>query len=279
MSEPNRPSSLNPLNPNRLFATVPEQTIRRDRPTHQQIHLDTGSIKILSWNVARTNHRQSWAEDYQIILEQHQPDLIFLQEVRLDVASEEISALSHMGWHFAPNFLNAVNRSYSGLLTAAHTNPKSSHTLLTEHVEPVANTPKVALFTTYDLPQSSETLLTANIHAINFVRLGKFQAQLQAIAARLLQHTGPILFSGDFNTWNRARWHSLQATTNALSLKSVIFPPASQKHLKRFLLSPPLDHIFYRGFSQEPFSATVIDTLNSSDHNPLLVELTRKFDW
>lgn len=61
--------------------------------------------------------------------------------------------------------------------------------------------------------------------------------------------------------------------TAKLGLTPVSFPLFEAQKIKRFLLSPPLDYIFYRGFKQNTASAMVIDTLSSSDHNPLLVEL------
>lgn len=61
--------------------------------------------------------------------------------------------------------------------------------------------------------------------------------------------------------------------TAKLELKPVSFPLVEAKKIKRFLLSPPLDYIFYRGFKQKTVNARVIDNISSSDHNPLLVEL------
>ncbi len=61
-----------------------------------------------------------------------------------------------------------------------------------------------------------------------------------------------------------------------LGLTAVSFTPRETKKIKRFLLSPPLDYIFYRGFKQKPLSSKVIDNISSSDHNPLLVEFGRQ---
>ena len=61
--------------------------------------------------------------------------------------------------------------------------------------------------------------------------------------------------------------------TSKLGLTPVAFPAIEALKIKRFLLSPPLDYIFYRGLRQKTASAKVIDNISSSDHNPLLVEL------
>ena len=148
-----------------------------------------------------------------------------------------------------------------------------SQAKITKHQEPVTRTPKVSLFVEYSLSNSRETLLAVNAHLINFVETSKFQAQLQQIEAIISQHQGAVIFSGDFNTWNRSRWLLLLQMTAKLGLTPVDFPSVEAQKIKRFLLSPPLDYIFYRGLRQKTASAKVIDHLSSSDHNPLLVEL------
>jgi endonuclease/exonuclease/phosphatase (EEP) superfamily protein YafD len=147
--------------------------------------------------------------------------------------------------------------------------------LITKYYEPVTNTPKVSLFAEYFLSDSLGSLLAVNTHLINFVELSKFKAQLQEIESILSGHQGAIIFSGDFNTWNRSRWLLLSQMATRLNLTSVSFSPWDTRKIKNFLLSPPLDYIFYRGFNQKPFSAKVIDNISSSDHNPLLVEFGR----
>ena len=64
----------------------------------------------------------------------------------------------------------------------------------------------------------------------------------------------------------------LSQMANRLGLKAVSFGQEDTKKIKNFLLSPPLDYIFYRGLYQKPLSAKVLDQFSSSDHNPLLVE-------
>ena len=104
---------------------------------------------------------------------------------------------------------------------------------------------------------------------LNFAK----SCQLHEIEAIIAQHQGAVIFSGDFNTWTRSRALLLLQMTAKLGLTPVTFPLLEALKIKRFLLSPPLDYIFYRGFKQKTASAMVIDKISSSDHNPLLVEL------
>ncbi|MEO0884784.1 MAG: endonuclease/exonuclease/phosphatase family protein [Cyanobacteria bacterium J06648_10] len=145
--------------------------------------------------------------------------------------------------------------------------------LHTKHSEPIANTPKVAIFSEFEIADRANSLMVVSVHAINFVPLAQFEAQMRAIATTLSQHQGGIVLAGDFNTWSQGRLRSLLQITEGLDLRPVTFPSKDRQHLKRFLLSPPLDHLFYRGLGHIPRSARVIDTPSSSDHNPLFVAL------
>ena len=254
------------------FEQVQEITIEKNHPNPSTS--TRSSLKVLSWNIAKNNHHQGWRKDFLAIVERYQPDKIFLQEVRLCSKVREIPELREMGWSFAPNFVDRFDHSYSGILIATKAKLLNSKALITEHCEPITNTPKVSLFAEYSLSAQSENLLAVNTHLINFVELRKFKAQLQEVESILSKHKGSIIFSGDFNTWNRSRWLLLLKMANRLKLTPVSFNPWDSKKIKSFLLSPPLDYIFYRGFNQKPLTARVLHHVSSSDHNPLLVELS-----
>ena len=264
-------SYLKQLSPTHRFGKVAETTIEKIHPLPSALNRD--SIKVLSWNIAKNNYDRSWRADFLAIIEQHQPDKIFLQEVRLCAIEKQIPELASMGWSFAPNLIDTINNTYSGVLTATKADRLSSKAKITKHQEPVTRTPKVSLFVEYAFGDRQETLLAVNTHLINFVELSKFQAQLQEIEAIISQHQGAVIFSGDFNTWSPSRWLLLLQMTAKLGLTPVAFPAIEALKIKRFLLSPPLDYIFYRGLRQKTASAKVIDNISSSDHNPLLVEL------
>jgi endonuclease/exonuclease/phosphatase (EEP) superfamily protein YafD len=272
-------SYLKQLSPIYRFGKVSETTIEKIRPLPSS--LNRNSIKVLSWNIAKNNHvakpyRQAyryWSQDFLAIIDRYQPDKIFLQEVRLCAIKKQIPELASMGWSFAPNLIDTLDNTYSGVLTATKADLIQSKAKITKHLEPLTGTPKVSLFVEYSLGKDRETLLAVNAHLINFVDTKKFQAQLEEIEAIIFQHQGAVIFSGDFNTWNRSRWLLLLQMTSKLGLTPVYFSPMEALKIKRFLMSPPLDYIFYRGLRQKTASAKVIDKISSSDHNPLLVEL------
>jgi endonuclease/exonuclease/phosphatase (EEP) superfamily protein YafD len=148
--------------------------------------------------------------------------------------------------------------------------PSLAKLLTTQGREPLTATPKIALLTYYAWPNEHQILLVTNIHAINFVTLKIFEMQLNQLEAILIQHPGPLILAGDFNTWHQQRLNLLHAMKTRLQLKSVFFK--NKQAIKRVLLSPPLDHIFYRGLCQK--QAEVLAHIVSSDHAPLWVEFT-----
>lgn len=252
------------------FSPVSASTI--DSPHHNPTNLSAKSIRVLSWNINKNNHRTDWIADFKTIVEQHKPDKIFLQEVQLCAESEDLPVFAQMGWSFAPNFIDKLKNRYSGVLIATKDNHLNAKAVITEHSEPITKTPKVSLFAEYSLESSQENLLAINTHLINFVDSSKFQSQLSEIEAVISQHSGKIILSGDFNTWNSVRWTMLSQMASRLGLRAVSFSSEDTDKIKSFLLSPPLDYIFYRGLYQKPLSAKVIDNFSSSDHNPLFVE-------
>jgi endonuclease/exonuclease/phosphatase (EEP) superfamily protein YafD len=262
---------LLPLTPSHRFRRVREMVIH-SHLQHPRL-LSHRSIKVLSWNIAKRNQQLQWQHDFQSLLTLQQPDLVFLQEVKLCANTQQMPSLESLNWQFVPNFIDGYTLTYAGILTAAKAMHLETQPLLSQDCEPITNTPKVSLLSRYALPGSSTCLLAVNTHIINFVELKAFRAQLQTLAAAITAHRGPVILSGDFNTWSQSRWQILSEITRQLQLKPVGFHPEDRLKIKRFLLSPPLDHIFYRDLTPQPISAKVLDHISSSDHKPICVEL------
>lgn len=264
--------SFNYLLPPKRFIRLEETIIHRSHP--HSVLLDGRTIRVLNWNIAKNNHDHTWLADFSVILNTYQPDLIFFQEVRMCTRAKHLTELTEMGWSFAPNFMDAYHNIYAGVLTAAKASCLTRKAVVTQHYEPVTQTPKVSLINEYRLSNSEQTLMTVNSHLINFVDLIKFRAQLFELERVISKHTGPVIFSGDFNTWTRSRWLLLSKMTHRLGLTQAQFPQNESQNIKRFLLSPPLDHIFYRGLHQNFFHARVLNQVDSSDHKPMIVEFS-----
>lgn len=232
---------------------------------------------LLNWNIAKQNHNALWQQEFLAILRQYHPQLCFLQEARLSSGissasgpSSTLGPKSTLGWYFTPNLAHHRQNYTAGVLTASAVSALHVSALHSQPYEPFLRTPKVALVTQYPIAQQTQTVLTVNVHGLNFVRSHKFQTQLHQIEQAIAHHQGPLILAGDFNTWRPKRMKLLQSVVQRLHLTPVQFAPSDQSKLKRFLYSDPLDHIFYRGLALQPEASQVLSEMESSDHAPMI---------
>lgn len=219
--------------------------------------LDSGRIRLVSWNVEKGLHA-NWRQDFSEIADGR--DLVLIQEAiwRPD------GAFGRHHWAFAPGYRS--RKHLSGVMTYSNSEPLAHCNFISW--EPWLGTPKATNITEYGLTGTDQTVLVVNIHAINFtIGLVAFVEQLERIRPVLAAHSGPIILSGDFNTWRRKRTEILDALADDFNLTSVEF---DDDHRKMFF-GQPLDHIYVRGLR---VGASDTRQLSTSDHNPLLVEFS-----
>ena len=237
---------------------------------YSQKELISHHISLLNWNIQKKNRDHIWRTEFKQLIEAYVPELILLQECQFQKGLENILHFEQYGFIFAPNFLDIFNNRHSGVLTASLANHQCVTVIQSHALEPLIKVPKIFLSTTYAIDNETKELLVLNIHAINFVGFWKFISQVQQLEYSILSHDGPVILSGDFNTWNRKRTHILDKILTKSGLKKVQFPDKYKKNIKKFLFYHPLDHIYYRGLEIET-PAEALKT-KSSDHNPLLVK-------
>lgn len=213
-------------------------------------------IRVLVWNVHKGSN-DDWVGDFRAI--SSESDLVLLQEAHL--REEFASGLTDLPrW----DMVGAWDHDGvpTGVLTASNAAPLKVHAL--EQREPWLRTDKSALVTEYRLAGSDLTLLVANVHAINFTaKTRAFREQLIAVAELVNEHEGPVIFSGDLNTWRAGRRAIVDDIVASLGLIEVAFV-GPRKTFGRF----PLDHVFYRDLD---VLAADVPAVGSSDHNPLVV--------
>ena len=167
-------------------------------------------------------------------------------------------------WAFAPGY--RTDKFLSGVMTYSSSKPLIQCNLTSW--EPWLGTPKATNITEYGLTQTDQTVLVVNIHSINFtLGVADFRKQIEQIRPVLAMHPGPIILSGDFNTWRKKRADIVESFASEFSLKAVAF----EKDYRKVFLGQPLDHIYVRGLQ---IGASEIQQLESSDHNPMLVEFS-----
>jgi endonuclease/exonuclease/phosphatase (EEP) superfamily protein YafD len=213
-------------------------------------------IRILVWNVQKGNS-DNWVGDFRSM--SSDSDLVLLQEAHL--REEFASGLVGLPrWDMVDAWRYAGVPT--GVLTASNVAPLNVRAL--EQREPWLRTDKSALLTEYRLGRSDLTLLVANVHAINFTANTRaFREQLIAVAKLVSEHQGPVIFSGDLNTWRAGRRAIVDDIVASLGLSEVVFD-GPRKTFGGF----PLDHVFYRDLD---VLAADVPVIGSSDHNPLVV--------
>jgi endonuclease/exonuclease/phosphatase (EEP) superfamily protein YafD len=231
-------------------------------------------ITVVSWNV----HKGSDArveDDLEALISQQRPDLVFLQEAKVDLGDA-----TRMTGHFANSWRYPwLEGTLTGVMTLSQVDPVRSEAIQTRWREFFVTTPKTALATEY-LLLNGEILLALNVHCLNFERWGtlKLRSQLEGLKAMLAKHNGPIILAGDFNTWNHKRLNFVTAMARELNLTEVRDYGGTPKTGDRqsmvlnWLLGIekdlPLDRVYYRGLAK--LSSTVLP-YTSSDHRALQV--------
>ncbi len=234
-----------------------QQLIGSDRVAGGE--LDSESIRLVNWNIQKGGDPE-WTTDLAKF--EGEPDLIILQEVPLKSDAWDFTG-SDQHHSFSPGY--RTQRSLTGVMTVSTVKPLTQCNFV--NVEPWVRSPKATLITEYGLTDTDETLLVVNIHAVNFTfGTHDFHAQFQQAVSVLNNHAGPILMSGDFNTWHWRRTNVLEEMTNSLDLEMLDY---DEDHRKRFL-GQALDHIYIRGL--EVLESTTLQA-DSSDHNPMSVHL------
>jgi endonuclease/exonuclease/phosphatase (EEP) superfamily protein YafD len=229
-------------------------------PPPNPMPVDVGDeFKIVSWNIAK-GRTEGWLDDLRSLAQGAQ--LVMLQEAVFTDAMRQPHA-EPIYWSFSPGYQTPAYRS--GVMTLSRVEPTMICSLSSR--EPWLRSPKTTSITQFRYHADREPVLVVNMHAINFtLGVHAYTQQLETIGTVLADHAGPIIFSGDLNTWNAARARALEAMTAELGLVAVTFEP--DHRTRRF--GRALDYVFVRGLEVRDSRTVEVDT---SDHNPLIMTL------
>lgn len=243
---------------------------------YEQPVLDSQSIRLLVWNIHKEGNLESLQREFAQLWDTQKPNLILLQEVRLDKASTALfNGQKHYGWELSANIYQPKLTAYSGVFTAATAAPLDSRALLSEAREPLLGSAKPKLLSRFPLSNSDLTLLVLNIHAINFqLGIKTIEAQLALFKQRVQEHQGPVIVAGDFNSWSKKRLALIEQAAADMQLVQIDFGPQAAYLATTF--GHPLDHIFYSNQYLDLIesSVDVFELLSSSDHRALYAEFT-----
>ena len=221
--------------------------------------LESNGFSLLSWNMQK-GMREGWEEDFLRL--SYNKDLLIIQEGYLTDVMRSLLQESHHHWDLALAFEYRDNKT--GVLTASKVEPSFLCTFWNK--EPLIRIPKTILITRYPLSDGNQVVMVANVHLINYtLTTSHFRAQLKQLAKILSKHKGPLIVSGDFNTWNDERMAVVDTIVSSLYLKAVTF----SENYRATVFGHNVDHIYYRGL--EIIKALSVK-ITTSDHNPLIVK-------
>jgi len=234
------------------------------------------SIAVVNWNAQKGKHPE-FAKDLKLLLEQEEPDIVFLQEAKADLFEPD-----RMGGYFAEAWSYPWPGGKTvGVMTLSRVPPVRIEPVPTKYREFGVTAPKVSLVTEYPLI-TGENLLAVNVHLLNFERwsVKKISHQLEDLKSIMANHSGPIIMAGDFNTWNQKRLQLVKKITGDLELNEVTDFPQGRttggtgsefwNEVLGVENDLALDRVFFFGF--KPTSAQVLN-YSTSDHRAILVKL------
>ncbi len=229
-------------------------------PDQSAASLDPAAIRLLNWNIQK-GKQLGWQTDLSALTADSQ--LVLMQEAALDpemISAERLASY----WSFAPGYRE--DDTLTGVLTLSSIEPLT-HCNLTAW-EPWLRSPKATDITEYALTGTSKTLVVVNLHAVNFtLGVKPYRRQLDRIVTALRDHDGPLIVSGDFNSWRLGRERAVQSLVDELQLIALEYGDDQRVQI----FGRPIDHIFVRGLQTVTASAVAVD---SSDHNPISVMLS-----
>ncbi|MFN9115568.1 MAG: endonuclease/exonuclease/phosphatase family protein [Bacteroidota bacterium] len=237
-----------------------------------RLSLPATELKILVWNIHRGDD-DLFSYDYQKLT--RDKDLVLLQEANLDSDLARTLKLPKLQLVHAESFTSPLSSTKMGVATLSKAAPVTNVGLKSPVTELKTTTPKVSLIQTFRLSGTRQTLLVANVHAINFVPNVDFVKHIAQISKAIAFHRGPMIVAGDFNTWNVDRLIYLDKILSVIKLKRVDFPAGRTRfpsigYILGTLTGGELDHVYVRGL--KVIDSHVEVTVTTSDHKPL--ELT-----
>lgn len=218
---------------------------------------DSDHLVLLNWNAHKLADKKFITDLAQLSAD---ADIVTIQESMHSTRYEELF-LANFDFNFSFNmsFCNKEKQA-TGVMNMARFNIEANQTLVSPDTEPILHTPKVSGYSAIQVPNIG-TVHVINIHALNFNLGSKFERHVDSVGAFIKNLQGPVIWTGDFNTWSSGRQKHLDKLAKTLGLTHVKLAN-DKRNLK-------LDHVYVRGL--EVVSAELLNGFKSSDHLPVKV--------
>lgn len=249
------------------FKVLPEEQSLRSFGSAYSRELKAESLRALIWNIKKSS-MLAWHGEFRKFSSGR--DLILVQEGYANPYFKTILAtFFNYRWDMGVSFLyRRDNNTATGTLIGSTAEATETMVLHSPDNEPVVETPKALTVAKYPVKGKADELLVISVHGINFQTTTAFKRHMDRAFDVIKDHVGPILFGGDFNTWNNSRTNYLYRLCKKYNLHMVKF---KNGHHRLKFNGYFLDHTFVRGI--EIKEALVIGDSKGSDHKPLLIEM------
>jgi len=253
----------------RYFRLVPEEQAHVYQGNTQRPHFKPESIKAFIWNIKKTQ-MMNWKQEFETFGKNQ--DLILLQEAYQNkLFNTTASTFKDYRWDMGISMYYVQdNDAATGTMIGSKVSPQEVVVKHSPDGEAVVHTPKAMTFAKYPIEGRADELLVISVHGINITKYGPFKRHMDQAAEQIENHSGPILFAGDFNTRTKARTAYLMKMIEKYGFKTVEFKNGHQRMRWKFT-NNYLDHGFVRGLKVN--SAYVAGEATGSDHKPMFIEM------
>lgn len=224
--------------------------------------LNSENLTLINWNAHKLGDKKFLPDLLKLSAD---ADIITIQE-SMHSDDYQTAFESNFAFNFSFNMSFCdKNKQATGVMNMARYNIEANKTLVSPDKEPITNTPKVSGYSAVQVPNLGLVHII-NIHALNFNLGSKFERHVDSVGEFIKTLEGPVIWTGDFNTWNSTRKKHLDRLAKTLGLTQVNLAN-DKRNLK-------LDHVYVRGL--EVISAELLNGYKSSDHLPIKVIFKKK---
>ena len=216
------------------------------------------------WNVFKGAAGPAFFWDYHCLAQLS--DLMILQEALVDRQTITNYILKSFELLHSASYKRRDGMR-DGLITASRCPMVNDpQRILSKFSEPVVNTVKSALVSFYPIENRAIPLMVINLHSTLFRSAPKATQEMEHIFQHLPEHTGPVLFGGDFNTVTPKFFNQVVEVLHHHGFHHVVTDNDPRSDFRI------LDHIFVRNIIVK--SIAILEDVKTSDHYPIQVKLS-----
>jgi endonuclease/exonuclease/phosphatase (EEP) superfamily protein YafD len=231
------------------------------------VELDPDSIKVLVWNLYK-GEKKSFVPDFKKYADGH--DILLIQEGYWNPKmTGAFSYLSQYRFDMGVSFLyNKDNYTKTGTVIGSRIEPIDFEFVRTRNMEPFIRTPKTTAYAYYPIAGSSKSLLVVNIHGMNLTKHQSFVNQVNQAVDIIVQHDGPVIYAGDFNTRTKKRLKYMRDAMRMIGMTEIGY--RNDKRMKVKILGHILDHTFIKDLLVR--DSEVLKDVKGSDHKAMKMD-------